>query len=448
MNLADIAAMGARPTALLVALACPSDTRLSFVEELADGLRAACDALAPGCAVDGGDLTVSDTLTIAVTALGDLDGRAPVLRSGRARRRRGRGRGASSGSPAAGSRCCSRDSAMPTGTPRPRRPRRRSTPASARPSRRSCVPRRRSRSGAVAADAGATAMMDVSDGLALDASRMADGIRRHDRPRRVRARRRPGRALAGGEDHALLATFPAGRRPAGRVPPIGTCASGGATAVLVDGRPYDGRGAGTRTATGTRSGGVIAARSPPQRGVAVALVARSCTSPSGSVGLRRARRALHDDGAPRSEQRHQQRRGRASARRSARSYGGSRKTRSNGPRGDAGRLHGGSRCTRDRGTRPDGLRHLAPRCARRRRPPRGASRRDRRCRPAAERLEPQRARSRVQIEHAAPASASADSSAPKSDSRTRSLVGRVPASGTSSASEPARPAMMRVTRPP
>src|SRR6478736_5922446 len=82
VNLADIAAMGARPTALLVALAMPDETRLSFVEDLADGLRQACDELAPGCAVEGGDLTVSDTLTIAVTALGSLEGRDAVLRSG------------------------------------------------------------------------------------------------------------------------------------------------------------------------------------------------------------------------------------------------------------------------------------------------------------------------------------------------------------------------------
>ncbi|WP_309491650.1 AIR synthase related protein [Microbacterium sp. Se5.02b] len=82
VNLADVAAMGARPTALLVALAVPRDLRLSFVERLADGFREACDALAPGCAVIGGDLTVSDVLTIAVTALGDLEGRAPVTRSG------------------------------------------------------------------------------------------------------------------------------------------------------------------------------------------------------------------------------------------------------------------------------------------------------------------------------------------------------------------------------
>ncbi len=82
VNLADVAAMGARPIALLVALAMPDDTTLSFVTGLADGLRDACDALAPGCRVEGGDLTVSDMLTIAVTALGSLDGRAPVLRSG------------------------------------------------------------------------------------------------------------------------------------------------------------------------------------------------------------------------------------------------------------------------------------------------------------------------------------------------------------------------------
>src|SRR5690606_14743657 len=82
VNLADVAAMGAAPTALLVALAVPRRTRLSFVAAMADGFRDACDALAPGCAVVGGDLTVSDLLTVAVTALGDLAGRSAVTRSG------------------------------------------------------------------------------------------------------------------------------------------------------------------------------------------------------------------------------------------------------------------------------------------------------------------------------------------------------------------------------
>ena len=67
VNLADVAAMGAIPTALLVALAVPRDARLSFVSAMADGFREACDALAPGCAVVGGDLTVSELLMIAVT---------------------------------------------------------------------------------------------------------------------------------------------------------------------------------------------------------------------------------------------------------------------------------------------------------------------------------------------------------------------------------------------
>src|SRR5690554_6707621 len=81
-NLADIAAMGAVPTALVVAIAAPADSAISLLEGIADGLRDGCAAMAPGCGVVGGDLSVSSTLTIAVTAFGDLGARAPVLRSG------------------------------------------------------------------------------------------------------------------------------------------------------------------------------------------------------------------------------------------------------------------------------------------------------------------------------------------------------------------------------
>src|SRR5690606_13802399 len=81
-NLADVAAMGAVPTALRVALAAPNDPDIAVLDGIADGFREACAALAPTCGVVGGDLSVSSTLTIAVTALGDLEGRAPVLRSG------------------------------------------------------------------------------------------------------------------------------------------------------------------------------------------------------------------------------------------------------------------------------------------------------------------------------------------------------------------------------
>src|SRR5690554_5090486 len=81
-NLADIAAMGATPTALVVAIAAPAGSPISLLEGIADGFRDGCSAMAPGCGVVGGDLSVSSALTIAVTAFGDLDGREPVMRSG------------------------------------------------------------------------------------------------------------------------------------------------------------------------------------------------------------------------------------------------------------------------------------------------------------------------------------------------------------------------------
>jgi thiamine-monophosphate kinase len=79
-NLADVIAMGARPTALLVGLATPSDLSVEWADGLADGLRD--EAAQVGAVIAGGDVVGSETLTIAVTALGDLGGRAPILRSG------------------------------------------------------------------------------------------------------------------------------------------------------------------------------------------------------------------------------------------------------------------------------------------------------------------------------------------------------------------------------
>ena len=75
-NLADIAAMGGVPTSLLVAFCAPADLDLRWVEELTDGLAA--EAAKVGAGVVGGDTTASPLITVAVTALGDLDGRAPV----------------------------------------------------------------------------------------------------------------------------------------------------------------------------------------------------------------------------------------------------------------------------------------------------------------------------------------------------------------------------------
>lgn len=79
-NLADVLAMGAAPTALLVGLAAPADLPLAWVEGLADGLRD--EAGLVGATVAGGDTVRSPTLMVSVTALGDLGGRAPVTRAG------------------------------------------------------------------------------------------------------------------------------------------------------------------------------------------------------------------------------------------------------------------------------------------------------------------------------------------------------------------------------
>ena len=239
VNLADVAAMGARPTALLVALAMPTTTAVSFVEDLARGLRAACDALAPGCAVEGGDLTVSDTLTIAVTALGSLDGRAPVLRAGArpgdvlavcgdlGAAARGlailfdRFRDAG-GEPVSldRERLDSDDLAALDAQLRP-------TPPIAQ--------------AVSAAEAGATAMMDVSDGLLLDASRLAEASGVTVDIDTASLGPDLGRALSGGEDHALLAAFPA----AADLPPgfraIGRISEAGDQPVLVDGGRPSGR---------------------------------------------------------------------------------------------------------------------------------------------------------------------------------------------------------------
>ena len=58
-NLADIAAMGAVPTALLVGLALPADLPIAWVTALADGLHDEC--VSAGTAVVGGDVVRSDT---------------------------------------------------------------------------------------------------------------------------------------------------------------------------------------------------------------------------------------------------------------------------------------------------------------------------------------------------------------------------------------------------
>jgi thiamine-monophosphate kinase len=206
------------PTALVVALAAPADTPVSFHEGLADGLAAACAELAPGCGVVGGDLSVSDTLTIAVTAFGDLEGRAPVVRSGAQVGDVVAVAGAL-GLAGAGLRMLFENGLRDIS------PLRGWAEVEAQ-----LQPRPPIALGPVAALAGATSMIDLSDGLALDAARVAaaSGVA-------IALDALSADELHGGEDHALLATFgesvPEGFREVGRV----VAGSG----LLVDGRVYE-----------------------------------------------------------------------------------------------------------------------------------------------------------------------------------------------------------------
>jgi len=239
VNLADVAAMGATPTALLVALAMPETTRLSFVTGLADGLRAACRDLAPGCRVEGGDLTVSDTLTVAVTALGALAGRAPVLRSG-ARAGDIVAVAGGLGRAARGLRVLFerfRDAAhapLPVDESVLTPAERDDLAAQLRPAPPVAL-------GPIAADGGATAMMDVSDGLLLDASRLAEASGVSLVLDSATLGDDPHSALTGGEDHALLATFPPDLPLPSGFHRIGQAVSRAADPVLVDGARYEGR---------------------------------------------------------------------------------------------------------------------------------------------------------------------------------------------------------------
>ena len=79
-NLADIFAMGGQPKSLLIGLAVPADTKVSWVLELAEGIKAEADLV--GAQVIGGDVVRSEQIMISITALGSLAAPAPVTRSG------------------------------------------------------------------------------------------------------------------------------------------------------------------------------------------------------------------------------------------------------------------------------------------------------------------------------------------------------------------------------
>ncbi|HOW14486.1 thiamine-phosphate kinase [Methanosarcina sp.] len=80
VNLSDIAAMGAEPAGILMAIGMPSDTEIAFAEELARGIQACAEFC--GTTVIGGDLDTHAELTITGTALGRVKKSQLLLRKG------------------------------------------------------------------------------------------------------------------------------------------------------------------------------------------------------------------------------------------------------------------------------------------------------------------------------------------------------------------------------
>jgi thiamine-monophosphate kinase len=231
-NLSDISAMGAVSTALLVGLAVPPDLDSQWVLDLADGL--AEEAQRAGAVVAGGDLVRGDQVTVAVTALGDLQGRDPVTRAG-ARPGDLVAVAGRLGWAAAGFAVLSRGFRSPR--------------VLVDAHRRPAPPYDE---GPRAADLGATAMVDVSDGLVSDLAHLAaaSGVCvRLDRdaffvPPELTDTARALNAdpvqwlLTGGDDHALVATFPADVDLPMAWSVVGRVDSG--EGVLVDGAPWPG----------------------------------------------------------------------------------------------------------------------------------------------------------------------------------------------------------------
>jgi thiamine-monophosphate kinase len=214
-NAADIAAMGGVVLGFELAVAVPVSTPLRMLMGLAEGFAEGIAALTPGAGVFGGDLSRSEVFTIAVTVLGSMRGLAPVVRSGAtpgdlicvAGELGLSLRGLQSLIAAGDDELAIAGLVM-------------SDPAVAHHLR----PRPPIALGPLAAQAGATAMMDISDGLVLDASRIAkaSGVR-------VELDSSAGldeHALYGGEDHGLLATFPPAATPPEGFRAIGVVTAG------------------------------------------------------------------------------------------------------------------------------------------------------------------------------------------------------------------------------
>ena len=247
VTVSDFAAMGVRPAYALVSMAAPPGTDLDLL-----GLGLAEAAGETGCVIVGGDLAVSPALVLSTAVFGvtDPEGPPPLLRSGARPGDRlfvtgplGRSaaglrllRAAATGSGAAGE-------AGPPAGENPGAGSRHTDPRLIRAHRR---PVARLAEGEAARRSGATAAIDLSDGLAGDLRHLAlasgIGVDLETVPVADGATR--DEALGGGEDYELLlatgnpGALVAAFRAAELAPPVpvGWCTDR-AGQVTVDGVP-------------------------------------------------------------------------------------------------------------------------------------------------------------------------------------------------------------------
>ncbi len=211
VNLSDIAAMAASPRFALVALGVPPDTDAAWVMELYGGMRDVCAEYA--VAVVGGDTNRSERVTVSVAVVGEVAPGRAVLRSGA-----GVGdRIVVTGSlgAAAGGLALSKAEGPVAGAAL-------SEPWGHRLAEALARPTARVGEAQILARSGVTAMMDLSDGLAKDLSRLCLAS---DVGARITIQDVPvapalvhgaealeidavALALSGGEDYELLATIP------------------------------------------------------------------------------------------------------------------------------------------------------------------------------------------------------------------------------------------------
>lgn len=235
-NLSDIEAMGAVPTALLLALILPAETGAAWVLDLVDGFVS--EAKLVGAAVIGGDVSAGSQMALAVTAVGTAPNGKYLTRCG-ARPGDVVAVAGRIGWAAAGLAVLSRGFRSPRALVGAHR-----------------RPEPPYGSGARAAAAEASALIDVSDGLIADLNQVsqASGVAINvdstaipvdDQLRAAAAAFNADPlewVLSGGDDHALVATFPADATPPAEFVVIGEVVEpmSEGPAVSVDGRPWTG----------------------------------------------------------------------------------------------------------------------------------------------------------------------------------------------------------------